>query len=275
MSKRKSNNNHRQSRQKRRMQFEMDENQPMPPPISSTLIISILVIRFILQYFSFFAGYDEKPRIRKDLDKDVFDPLGDYLICRAFRMSRESFYLLHDILEPLLNAKFFPKNGGTRDPSKNPYLIKTNIRLAIAIRYFAGGSPYDIMLTYGVSFSAVFSSVYGVIDCINKCEELAFQFPSKEEQLEISHGYKQKSGALFDRVIGAIDGILIWILKPTKDECEEAGCQEGSFKCSRKDKFGLNMQAICDHKFRLRWIDLNWPGNSSDFMAWSTYKIAS
>ena len=71
MSKRKSNNNHRQSRQKRRMQFEMDENQPMPPPISSTLIISILVIRFILQYFSFFAGYDEKPRIRKDLDKDV------------------------------------------------------------------------------------------------------------------------------------------------------------------------------------------------------------
>ena len=124
MSKRKISNNHRQNRQKRRMRFEMDENQPMPPPISSTLIISILLIRFILQYFSFFTGYDEKPRIRKDLDKDVFDPLGDYLIYRAFRMSRESLYLLHDILEPLLNAKFFPKNGGTRDPSKNPYLSR-------------------------------------------------------------------------------------------------------------------------------------------------------
>ena len=43
-----------------------------------------------------------------------------------------------------------------------------------------------------------------------------------------------------------------------------------SFKCSRKDKFGLNMQAICDHKFRIRWIDLTWPGNSSDYMAWVT-----
>ena len=183
MSKRKSNYKNRQNRQKRRKRREQSENDSKslssPPPISPTVLISILVIQFILKYFNFLVGKEEKPRIRKDLDKDVFDPLGDYYICRAYRMSRDSFDLLHDILEPKLKAKFFPKNGGTRDIEKNSYLIKTRTRLAIAIRYFAGGSPYDIMLTHGVSFSTVFSSVYGVIDCVNECEELAFQFPSK------------------------------------------------------------------------------------------------
>ena len=86
----------------------------------------------------------------------------------------------------------------------------------------------------------------------------------------LSLGYKEKSGALFPCVIGAIDGILIWILKPSRKECDVAGCQEASFKCSRKDKFGINMQAICDYKFRIRWIDLSWPGNSSNYMAWTT-----
>jgi hypothetical protein len=52
------------------------------------------------------------------------------------------------------------------------------------------------------------------------------------------------SGARFDRVIGAIDGILIWIIKSNKTECEKAKYGSKSFFCGRKDKFGLNMQAI-------------------------------
>ena len=225
----------------------------------------------MIQNLNIFTGYNnEKHRKRKDLDKDIFDPLGDYMICRAYRMSRDSFYVLHDILEPSLQKQFFPSDGGTRDPSSDPLLIKTDMRLAIAIRCFAGGSPLDIVVSHGVSFFSVFTSVWGVVDCINKCKDLEFHFPTKEEQLDISHGYKEKSGALFPCVIGAIDGILIWILKPSRKECDVAGCQEASFKCSRKDKFGINMQAICDYKFRIRWIDLSWPGNSSDYMAWTT-----
>ena len=270
MSKRKRDNNNRLKREKRRIQSENDEILLPPPPISKTLIIVILVIQILIQNFNFFTGKREKHRKRKDLEEDVFNPLGDYFICRAYRMSRNSFYVLHDILQPYLLEHFFPSGGGTRDPKTDPYLIKTEMRLAIALCYFAGGSPLDIMLIHGVSFTSVFTSVWGVVDCVNKCKELELKFPSKEEQLEISYGYKQKSGALFDCVIGAIDGILIWILKPTRNECDIAGCQEASFKCSRKDKFGLNMQAICDHKFRIRWIDLTWPGNSSDYMAWVT-----
>ena len=30
------------------------------------------------------------------------------------------------------------------------------------------------------------------------------------------------------------------------------------------------MQAICDDKLRFVWVDINWPGCSSDFIAWCT-----
>ena len=33
------------------------------------------------------------------------------------------------------------------------------------------------------------------------------------------------------------------------------------------------MQAICDHKLRLIWADIRWPGASSDYMAWTTSKL--
>jgi hypothetical protein len=103
------------------------------------------------------------------------------------------------------------------------------------------------MLSHGVCYTSVFASVWGVVDVINKNPQLKIRFPTKQEQLKIAKGFEKMSGAGFDRVIGAIDGILIWIVKPNKTECEKAKCGSKSFFCGRKDKFGLNMQAICDN----------------------------
>ena len=113
-------------------------------------------MRFILEHISIFTGVNDRQTRRKDLEKDVFEPLGDYMIRRAYRMDKDTFYVLHEILEPHLQDHFFPAKGGSRDPKKDSYLIKTEIRLAVAIRYFAGGSPLDIMLIHGVSFYSVF-----------------------------------------------------------------------------------------------------------------------
>ena len=99
------------------------------------------------------------------------------------------------------------------------------MRLSIAIRFFAGGDPLDILQTHGVSLKSVYTSLWGVIDCVNKCEELQFHFPTLEEQPEIAQGFMKKCGAKFPNVIGAIDGILIWIMKPTKAECKKKGCR--------------------------------------------------
>ena len=71
-------------------------------------------------------------------------------------------------------------------------------------------------------------------------------------------------------MVSAIDGMLVWMTKPSRHCCEKAKCGEKHFLCSRKDKFGLNLQAICDDKLRFTWVDIRWPGSTSDYMAWMT-----
>ena len=245
-----------------------------------------MMYRHYIMFFYFFYslssvyGFDSKgnktseiPRERKDLEVDIFRPLGKYMFRRAYRMNKQSFYKLHDILKPRLDTIFFPKNGGKRDPMRSAYLISTKVRLSIAIRYFSGGSPYDIMLTHGVSFKFIFVSIWGVVDAVNSTKELEFSFPDHQQQRNIASGFYKMSGANFSNVIGAIDGILIWMMKPSLKWCRKSKCGEAQYKCFRKDKFGMNMQAICDHKLRFLWIDIQWPGSTSDYLAWVTSSL--
>jgi hypothetical protein len=236
---------------------------------SSMLLAMMASVIFHLTSYIPFCSYDSH-RVRKDLEKDIFEPLGDYYLRRAYRMDKATFYKLHEILDPLLLKHFFPRDAGSRDVYSNPYLIRTEIRLSIALRYFAGASPYDLVVTHGVSMTSVFFSIWGVIDCVNKCSQFEIRFPDYKTQKDIADGFKKRSGAKFEFVMGAIDGILIWILKPFRQECRLAECGEKSFNCSRKDKYGLNMQAICDDELRFFYIDLSWPGATADYLAWIT-----
>eukprot|EP00957_Ditylum_brightwellii_P009688 729864-Ditylum_brightwellii.AAC.1 len=93
------------------------------------------------------------------------------------------------------------------------------MHLSMSLHYFAGESPLDIMVSHGVGLASVYTSVWGVVDCLNQCEEFEFHFPDISKQQEIADGFKEMSGALFDNVVGAIDGILIWTNKPTVVEC--------------------------------------------------------
>ena len=58
------------------------------------------------------------------------------------------------------------------------------------------------------------------------------------------------SGVLFNCLIGAIDGMMVWTMNTPKKNCKKKKCGENYFLCSRKDTFSLNLQAICDHKLR-------------------------
>ena len=258
------------ARKRRQKRLKKDSNLLNESQYFSSMFIS-MIAAFTFHLLTRVTGYSyDSHRVRKDLEKDIFNQLGDYYIPRAYRMNKVTFYKLHTILEPLLLNHFFPKEGGNRDIYSNPYLIKTEIRLSIALRYFAGASPYDLVVTHGVSMTSIFYSIWGVVDCINKCSQLDIIFPDYEKQQGIAKGFRKKSGADFSTVIGAIDGILIWILKPLLTECQLANCGEASFNCSRKDKYGLNMQAICDDELRFIYIDLSWPGATADYMAWVT-----
>lgn len=189
---------------------------------------------------------------------------------KSYRMELASFYKLHYMLKPQLDLEFFPGGGGYRDPDATKYLISTKLRLSIAIRFFAGASYHDLKLLHGVSMSTVYRSVWGVVDAVNKTQGMSFSFPDAEGQRKIANGFLRKSGAKFDKVVGAIDGLLIWMTKPSFAFCRKVNVGEANWRCHRKDKFGFNMQAICDHNLKFTWINMDWPGATSDYMAWVT-----
>ena len=255
--------------------FLDNDDPPDDLNISYTYLLFIQIYTLFLYHLHWLSDLEfgrkgrERRRKRKPFDEGVATKLSDYFFRRVYRMTRASFDHLHSILEPELEKIFFPGNGGKRK-KKSKYHIDTKTRLSIALRYFAGADPKDIMLIHDVGYASVYYSVWGVIDAINNTERLAYRFPNHDEQRDIARGFLARSGAGFDKVIGAIDGLLICILKPSIDFCRELNCGSASFRCHRKDKYGLNLQAICDHRLKFIWIDMQWPGATSDYMAWVT-----
>ena len=88
--------------------------------------------------------------------------------------------------------------------------VSTSVRLACALRYFAGGSPYDIMVKYGISHASKYESIWTVVEAVNSCDEFSIEYPASETaQLKIAHEFDNVSEVKFNNCAGAIDGILI------------------------------------------------------------------
>ena len=177
----------------------------------------------------------------------IFSEMGPHYVRRAYRMDGADFWKLHAILRPYLeNQRVSRKKKRHRNGAKNG-LIPTLIYLSAALRYFAGGSPYDISVVHGLSHSEVFASLWRVVDSSNRFERLAFHSPTcHDKQREIANGFKSRSMPQFTCCARCIDGMLLWIEKPSELECDEATCGLIKFFCGQKKKFGLNLQGTCD-----------------------------
>ena len=210
----------------------------------------------------------QKKRCRKSFD-EIQAQFSDLMFRRVYRMHKSSFNRLYTILQPQLDCIF---GGGARG-CNSAYHISTKCRLSMALRYFAGGSPYDIMQVHGVCHVSVLESVWGVVDAINATTFFDYSFPSHEQQRKIAAGFKAKSGADFNNVVGAIDGLVICTRMPNLAESIAMNIGQTNFRCHRKDKYGLNLQAICDHNLKFTWVDMKWPAATSDYMAWVTSSL--
>jgi hypothetical protein len=72
---------------------------------------------------------------------DIFNEMGPHYVRRAYQMEPSSFWKLCRLLRPLLLKKSNKKK--TPNSAKNG-IIPTPTKISVAIRYFTGGSPYDI-----------------------------------------------------------------------------------------------------------------------------------
>jgi hypothetical protein len=115
------------------------------------------------------------------------------------------------------------------------------------------------MTPYSLGLTDTINSYWYVFDAINKHPGFSIMYPDDHD--------KQQSPRL-GCCAGAVDGILIWIHKPSsRKDCTDAKCSSGKFFCGRKKKFGLNCQAVCDVRGRILDLSILYPGSTSDCLA--------
>jgi len=207
-------------------------------------------------------------RVRKTVNA-VIEEIGDKNFRRAYRMTTVQFYALFALLKPFLpKARRRRTYVSQRAPNG---VIDDEVRLACALRYFAGASVYDLCTTYGVGLSTIYQQcIWPVLAAIHKCKELDIAYPSShDEQKRIAKRFREKSDVGFEICCGALDGLLVWGQQPRKKDCDKAKCGVRRFFCGRKGKFGLNMQAISDADAKFLEVSIKNPASSSDFLAFT------
>ena len=193
----------------------------------------------------------------------------DYIAFKSFYRLLQSGIHKYIINEREINdgnngLEFYMRNGR----------ITTEIRLACALRYFAGGSYLDITLSHGIGKTDLYRSIWAVIHATNACTTLQFSFLTTSAQCEsIASEFSHRSKGGFHNCIGCIDGMLVWAEKPSEKQCMEVGVDDGKFYCGRKGKFSLKLQAVCNARRQFTYILLQHPASASDYLAFVTSSL--
>ena len=149
-----------------------------------------------------------------------------------------------------------------------------DVRLACAIRWFSGGSPYDMMTSFGISHTETLNSYWYVIDAVHKHPRFTIKYPKDHNaQHAIALVFHKVSRAGFKCCAGVIDDILIWIHKPLQKDCMGNGCDKDKFYCGRKKTYGLNCQAVCNVKGQILEIPFFYTGSTSDCLAFESMSL--
>jgi DDE superfamily endonuclease len=287
--KRGGSNNHVDDENTNLLLFNNPNHRPSAPSATNQTMVTNgreeeLVARMIINAYSQSAarkrkkkhGWRGKARVRKRVSMlEIYLELGAAYFKRAYRMSFETFSKLSNLLGYAIHRI-------SRKEGSDPSVIRTgpngritpSVRLGCALRYFAGGSVYDIMTSMGIGRVDISRSCWIVVEAIKKCDKLDICYPEDHvEQRQIALGFQAKSAANFDCCAGCVDGILIWVYRPSEDDADVTDVGSSKFYCGRKHKFGLNCQAICDARGRFLDISIRYPGATSDVLSFEGAKI--
>jgi DDE superfamily endonuclease len=109
-----------------------------------------------------------------------------------------------------------------------------------------------------------------VFDAINETAEFHIRYPADHQlQRRITAEFHEVSDTGFDNCAGAIlDGVLLWIHKPSKSDADRSGIGIKRLYCGRKkNKFSLNCQAVSNRRGRFLDISIRYGGSSANCLA--------
>ena len=122
-------------------------------------------------------------------------------------MEESSFWKLLDLIK--INVNLEIKKSSAIPNGK----ILLSAKLSMALRWFAGGSSFDIALYHGVHYQETMKSVWTIVDLVNLCEKIKIQFPSthtEQEKVTFKYCYIELKSLI--KLIQRIGTIMINII---------------------------------------------------------------
>tara|TARA_B110000046_G_scaffold177123_1_gene203556 strand:+ start:224 stop:1549 length:1326 start_codon:yes stop_codon:yes gene_type:complete len=183
-----------------------------------------------------------------------------------YRFTFEGFYQLldkirDDLLVHDLEQAAIAKWGRVVEPET---------KLAIALRYLAGGSPLDLRLIYAVSKSYVYDCVWLVVDAVNKAFKVDFPIDDLEALQELEAGWREKAHcAGWKGQVGAIDGVHFPMMGPRKNDVHDPQ----RYYVARKAEYALLCMAICNSKRQIIFYDISQAPTTHDSMAFAATSL--
>jgi len=211
-----------------------------------------------------------KPRIiRKKVNLDEhFDLLVQENEFQSYyRMTRSSFDKLFNLFAPVYISQ--------RNHQINVAIDRKSLqnKLQLTISWLAGGHFQALRAHGGLSRSSFYQSVDQVMEAIIGITDLRISFPStNEEALKVVEGFRDKStNGLFDGCVGAIDGWLCPILRPTPTSVNTVI----DFFSGHYQKYGINVQLCCDSLCRFTAFSVSNPGSRADHLAYKNWGLST
>ena len=231
-------------------------------------------------------------RVRRKLWSRTAAKLSDRQFRRYFRMSKAYFQLLCDQIEDIIGPSTFKSElylnklmkvpiipNGARNiiaahESSTGGMICGEVKLALTLRVLGGGSYMDMAWIFEISFNhahKIFKEVvvnwlthdlFYPISGVEYCQDDA-------RMNEVAMQFSNASNGVINGCIGALDGWVVKILKPSpRDNVFNAQ----SFY-SQKGYFAVNVQAIVDKKKRILFRSIMSRGAEHDSTAFKNSSL--
>ncbi len=135
------------------------------------------------------------------------DHLDPRTFKRIFRVNRATFDELLELVAPLIlhcDAQKAVNSSGT------PIHLKT--RLAVTLRWLAGGSYVDLCFAFGIGVSSFYSDrgvIWPTIEALDEVFQMGLPINDPVCLEQLSRGFYDHSGGILDGCVIAMDGLAV------------------------------------------------------------------
>ena len=193
---------------------------------------------------------------RMDWERDLARLRHTRQFQSTYHMSERSFDRLVDLLRPKLPVNI--KQSMNSSSGGRP--ITPEMKVAIGLRFLGGEHIKSLADIFGISRSSVTRSVGLFLDAVVTTPKLNINMPLTNRELQHhADGWGALSSAdgVFDGCVGAIDGWLCCIEKPSVKH-------PADYFSGHYQRYGINIQAICDSKLRFIFFGVVGTGRTND-----------